>query len=106
VPQPQPVELVIQGQPEVILVDINDNVDEVFRNVQQKNIGAHNNIANLVEYIMAQNGLIMAYIGHTLFLLCRNWYYNLNFLGVIKFLSSPNLQEIPVSPLSNISQGI
>jgi len=57
VPQLQPVEPVIQGQPEVILVDRNDNADEVVRNVQQQNIGAHNNIANLVEKIMAQNGL-------------------------------------------------
>jgi hypothetical protein len=48
---------VIQDQPEVILVDRNDNADEVVRNVQQQSIGAHNNIANLVENIMAQNGL-------------------------------------------------
>jgi len=39
------------------LVDRNYNVDEVVRNVQQRNIGAHNNIANFVENIMAQNGL-------------------------------------------------
>jgi len=57
VPQPQPVEPVIQYQPEVILVNRNDNADEVVRNVQQQNIGGHNNIANLVENIMAQNGL-------------------------------------------------
>jgi len=57
VPQPQPVEPVIQGQPETILIDRNDNADEVFRNVRQQNIGEHNNIANLVENIMAQNGL-------------------------------------------------
>jgi len=57
VPQPQPVEPVIQGQLEVILVGRNDNADEVVRNVQQQNIGAQNIIANLVENIMAQNGL-------------------------------------------------
>ena len=57
VPQPQPVEPVIQGQPEVILVDRNNNADEVVRDVQQQNIEVHNNIANLVENIMAQNGL-------------------------------------------------
>jgi len=56
-PQPQPVEPIIQGQPEVILIDRNDNADEVVWNVQQQNIGVHNNIANLVENIMAQNGL-------------------------------------------------
>jgi UV DNA damage repair endonuclease len=56
-PQPQPVEPVVQVQPETILVDRNDNADEVVRNIQQQNIGAHNNIANLVENIMAQNGL-------------------------------------------------
>jgi len=57
VPQPQPVELVNQGRPEVILVDRNNNVDEVVRNVQRQNIGAHNSITKLVENIMAQNGL-------------------------------------------------
>ena len=36
VPQPQPVEPVIQGQPEVILVDRNNNADEVVRDVQQQ----------------------------------------------------------------------
>jgi len=41
----------------VVLVDRNHNADKVVRNVQQQNIGAHNNIANLVENIMAQNGL-------------------------------------------------
>jgi hypothetical protein len=51
---------VIQVQPEVILVNRNHDADEVVKNVQQKNIGAHNNISNLVEPIMAQNGL---YIG-------------------------------------------
>ena len=56
-PQPQLVEPIIQGQPKVILVDRNDNADEVIRDVQQQNIGLHNNIANLVENIMAQNGL-------------------------------------------------
>ena len=56
-PQPQPVEPVIQGQPEVILIDRNDNADEVDRNVQQKNIRPDNNIANLVKNIMSQNGL-------------------------------------------------
>ena len=56
-PQTQPVEPVILGQPEVILVDRNNNVNDVVRNVQQQIIGMHNNIANLVENIMAQNGL-------------------------------------------------
>jgi len=56
-PQPQLVEPMIQAQPEVILVDRNNNADEVVRNVQQQNIGAHNNITNLVENIIAQNAL-------------------------------------------------
>ena len=55
-PRPQPVEPTIQVQPEVILVDRNHDAGEVLRNVYQQNIGAHNNIANLVENIMAQNG--------------------------------------------------
>ena len=35
VPQPQLVEPAIQGHPEVILIDRNDNADEVVRNVRQ-----------------------------------------------------------------------
>ena len=38
-------------------MDRNNDVDEVVRNAQQQNIGAHNIIVNLVENIMAQNGL-------------------------------------------------
>jgi len=57
VPQPQPVEPIVQAQPEVILVNRNHDADEVVMNVQQQNLGAHNNIANLVQTIMAQNGL-------------------------------------------------
>ena len=41
----------------MILVDRNNNADEVVRNVQKQNIGVPNNIVNLVENIMAQNGL-------------------------------------------------
>jgi hypothetical protein len=41
----------------VVLVDRNHDAYEVVRNVQQQNVGAHNNIAHLVENIMAQNGL-------------------------------------------------
>jgi len=41
----------------VVLVDRNRDADEVVRKVQQQNIGAHNNIANLAKNIMAQNGL-------------------------------------------------
>jgi len=57
VPRPQPVEPMVQAQSEVILVGRNHDADEVVRNVQQQNFGAHNNIATLVENIMAQNGL-------------------------------------------------
>jgi len=52
VPQPNHVEPVVQAEvvknPGVILVNRNDNVDEVLINVQQQNLEAHNNIANLV----------------------------------------------------------
>jgi len=41
----------------VVLVDRNNDADKVARNAQQQNIGAHNIIVNLVENIMAQNGL-------------------------------------------------
>jgi len=57
VPQPQLVEPVIQAQPEVILVNMNHDAYEVVRNVQQQNIGTHNNIVNLVETLMTQNNL-------------------------------------------------
>ena len=57
VPQPQLVEPMIQAQPEVMLVNMNHDTDEVVRDVQHQNIRAHNNIANFVEIITAQNGL-------------------------------------------------
>jgi hypothetical protein len=57
VPRPQPVKPMGQAQPELILVDRKHDADEVVRNVQQQNFGAHNNIATLVENIMTQNGL-------------------------------------------------
>ena len=38
-------------------MDRNNNAGEFVMNAQQQNIGLHNNIANLVENIMAQNGL-------------------------------------------------
>jgi len=38
-------------------VDRNHDADEVVRNVQQQNFGAQNNIATLLENIMAQNSL-------------------------------------------------
>ncbi|AES78891.1 hypothetical protein MTR_7g050690 [Medicago truncatula] len=47
----------LQAQPQVILVDRNHDADDVVRNIQQEKIGAHNNIANLVENIMAQKNL-------------------------------------------------
>jgi hypothetical protein len=53
VPRPQLVEPKVQAQPEIILVDRNHDADEVVRNIQQQNIRSHNNIANLVENIMA-----------------------------------------------------
>ena len=56
-PQPQQVEPMVQAHPEVILVDRNHDADEVVRSIQQQNFRAHNNIATLVENIMAQNGL-------------------------------------------------
>jgi len=57
VPQPQLVEPIVQVQPKVVLVNRNHYENEVVRNVQQQNIRVHNNIANLVKNIMAQNGL-------------------------------------------------
>jgi len=46
----------VQAHREVILVGRNHDADEVVKNVQQ-NFEAQNNIATLVENIMAQNGL-------------------------------------------------
>jgi hypothetical protein len=48
-PQPQLVEPIIQAQLEIISINRNHDAYEVVRNVQQQNIGAHNNIANLVK---------------------------------------------------------
>jgi hypothetical protein len=53
-PQVQPQ---VEPNPPLVLVNRNQNADEVVRNVQQNNLGAQNNIANLVEAILVQNGL-------------------------------------------------
>jgi len=55
---------------------------------------------------MAQNGLNIGLHRPNFVSPLSELVLHLNFLGVIKFLSSPNLQEIPLSPLSNVSQGI
>ncbi|MCH80091.1 hypothetical protein A2U01_0000853, partial [Trifolium medium] len=44
-------------QPQVTLVRRNQDPEEVVRNVQQNNPAGHNNLANLVETILNQNGL-------------------------------------------------
>ncbi|XP_045822090.1 uncharacterized protein LOC123914975 [Trifolium pratense] len=43
-------------EPEVILVNRNQNADEVVRNVQRNNFAQQDNLANLVETILTQNG--------------------------------------------------
>ncbi|WJX93585.1 hypothetical protein P8452_75092 [Trifolium repens] len=56
--QAQPVRIE-REQPEqgVVLVNRNQDADNVLRNVRQENVAGHNNLANLVENILAQNGL-------------------------------------------------
>ncbi|KAK2384605.1 hypothetical protein QL285_071934 [Trifolium repens] len=56
--QAQPLRIE-REQPEqgVVLVNRNQNADNVLRDVRQDNIVGHNNLANLVENILAQNGL-------------------------------------------------
>jgi hypothetical protein len=41
----------------VVLVNKNQNADEIVRNVQQNNLGGINKLANMVENMLAQNGL-------------------------------------------------
>ncbi|KAK2414572.1 hypothetical protein QL285_037147 [Trifolium repens] len=56
--QAQPVRIEReQPEPEVILVNRNQDADNVLRNVRQENVAGQNNLANLVENILAQNGL-------------------------------------------------
>ncbi|KAK2456809.1 hypothetical protein QL285_004146 [Trifolium repens] len=47
----------VEQNPGVVLVNRNQNADDVVRNVQNNNFAGQNNIANLVETILAQNGL-------------------------------------------------
>ncbi|KAK2430305.1 hypothetical protein QL285_028653 [Trifolium repens] len=56
--QAQPVRIEReQPEQEVVLVNRNQDADNVLRNVRQENVAGHNNLANLVENILAQNGL-------------------------------------------------
>ncbi|CAJ2646962.1 unnamed protein product [Trifolium pratense] len=52
-----PVQMVNQVQdPGIVLVNRNQNADEVVRNVQRNNFAQQDNLANLVETILTQNG--------------------------------------------------
>jgi hypothetical protein len=56
--QAQPVRIEREQQePEVVLVNRNQDADNVLRQVRQENVAGQNNLANLVENILAQNGL-------------------------------------------------
>ncbi|MCI03419.1 hypothetical protein A2U01_0024458, partial [Trifolium medium] len=54
-----PAQIVVEPNPGIVLVNRNQNADEVVRNVQQNNIVGQNNLAHLVETILAQNVLNM-----------------------------------------------
>ncbi|KAK2428816.1 hypothetical protein QL285_027304 [Trifolium repens] len=57
-PQAQPQAIPqVEPNPGIVLVNRNQNADDVVRNVQNNNLAGQNNIANLVETILAQNGL-------------------------------------------------
>jgi hypothetical protein len=47
----------VNQPPRIVLVNRNQNADEVVQNFQNNNLGGQNNLANLVETILAQNGL-------------------------------------------------
>ncbi|KAK2435120.1 hypothetical protein QL285_020199 [Trifolium repens] len=47
----------VEQNPGIVLVNRNQNADDVVRNVQNNNFAGQNNIANLVETILTQNGL-------------------------------------------------
>ena len=44
-------------EPRVVMVNRNQNVDEVIQHIRHDNIAADNNLAAMVERIMAQNGV-------------------------------------------------
>jgi hypothetical protein len=57
-PQAQPHALPqVEQYPRIVLVNRNQNANGVVRNVQNNNFAGQNNIPNLVEAILAQNGL-------------------------------------------------
>lgn len=60
-PEPTPNreddEYIGQHNPRPILVHRNHDVDHVLQNVQQNKFGGQNNIGNMVEQTLAQNGL-------------------------------------------------
>ncbi|KAK2444904.1 hypothetical protein QL285_015894 [Trifolium repens] len=50
------VQNVVEQDPGIVLVNRNQNADEVVRNIQQNHIEGQNNLAQMVETILAQNG--------------------------------------------------
>ena len=51
------MEYVAQANPRPLIVQRNQDEDQVLHNVQQNNFVGHNNISNMVEQILARNGL-------------------------------------------------
>lgn len=43
--------------PEIVMMPRDHGIDQVLRNVQQNNFVGQNNITNVVEHILAHNGL-------------------------------------------------
>jgi len=82
-------------------VDRNHDAVEVVRNIQQKNIEARNNIANLVENIMAHNGLNVGLHRSNFVYPLSEYVLQTELPWVIKFLSSQGLLVTPANLLSN-----
>jgi hypothetical protein len=47
----------VEQNPQIVLVNRNQNADKVVRNVQNDNFAGQNNLTNLVETILTQKGL-------------------------------------------------
>lgn len=53
------VEYVAQANPRPLMVHKDQDVEQVFWNIQQNNFVGHNNKTSIVEQILAQSGLNM-----------------------------------------------
>lgn len=81
------------------MVNRNQNVDDIVRQVRHDDVATDNNLAAIVETIMVRNGVNYGLEGQIVRHLCQSISYRQKHLLEPKSQNSPSLLGIPLSPL-------